>query len=138
MSHNTLAPETGETAPASDDARADGAESHDALIRRARDIITGRVQPAPMVAAPELWQRILREFAHEEQQPTPAALQRMNDWLCLETQFGGEPVVYFTTPAGYMVVLGCGESEIRALLRGLPVEEVTRVVVTDTAPYWPR
>lgn len=138
MSHNTLAHETGETAPADDGTRADGAESHAALIRRARDIITGRVQPAPMVPAPELWQRILREFAHEEQQPTAKALRDISDWLCLETQFGGEPVVYFITPAGYMVVLGCGESEIKALLRGLPVDERVNVVVTDTAPYWPR
>jgi hypothetical protein len=136
MSHNTLIHETGEAAPTNDATRADGAESHDALIRRARDIIAGRVQPAPMVAAPELLQVLLREFAHEKEQPTPAALQRINDWLCLETQFGGEPVAYFITPAGYMVVLACGESEIKALLRGLPVDERVNVVVTDTAPYW--
>jgi hypothetical protein len=134
MSHNTPDPDLGASAGSCAERAELAPATEDALLRRARDVIAGRVQPPPLVPSPEVEQFLRRSLA-DCATPTPAALRYLTDWLCLESQFGGEPVACFTTPAGFMVVLACGEREIKALHRGLPVEERVKVVITDTPPY---
>lgn len=145
MSHNKLVHEVGEKAvpwPSSGNGECATevelpSEKTDALLGRARDILAGRIQPPALVVPPEVEQFLQREFRECEPQPTAEALRRITERLCLEAHYGGQPVACFTTLAGTLAVLASGDVEVEALLRGLSVEEASKVVVNDTVPWLP-
>ena len=75
-----------------------------------------------------------REFVGYEPPPTAQAIRDITDRWALVATYQGEPIATYRTADGDIAVLGVGEDEIRALLRGLDHHERSNVVVEDTDP----
>lgn len=109
------------------------ADTADALVKRAREILSGAVKPPPLAVPPEVSEFLTRHFEGRDPPPTPAALHAIAEHMSLRHHYRGEPIAYHRTPDGTLAVLACGGDEIHALYRGLDDDEAARVTYTDTA-----
>ena len=110
------------------------AESRAALLARAKDIIAGRLRPDPLPDPPGADEYLQREFGDKVPPPTPEAVRRIKEEWALQLKYNGEGIVYFRSEDGSMAVLGSGDDEILALLRGLSDTDRRKVIVRDTDP----
>jgi hypothetical protein len=99
------------------------------IIQRAKEILAGRFRPPAINASPEIDAFLIRELQGKEPQPDPAAVQRIIDRVCLETQYGGQLVAWCAMTDGRLAVLATGSQEVEALLLGLSDDELANVVV---------
>ncbi len=110
------------------------AEAKAALLARARDVISGRVVPPKMEAPPGRLEAFHKEFAGYDPPPTQEAIRFLTERWHLDYTYAGVSVVCCRTGNGDLAVVGVGEDEIVALLRGLDDEDRSKVVVMDTEP----
>ena len=107
-------------------------EAKAALVARAKDVIAGRIPPPPIIAPLAVEEFMQREYANYDPPPTAAALRDIREDLSLQAIYAGVPVACFTMPGGFLAVLGVGEQEIWAILKGLSDQEQSKVVVMPT------
>jgi hypothetical protein len=105
----------------------------DALVKRAREILSGVVKPPPLAVPPEVSEFLTRQFEGRDPPPTPAALHAIAERLSLRHLYRGEPIAYLRTDDGGLAVLASGD-EVVALYRGLSDDEAARVSVIHTGP----
>lgn len=108
------------------------------LVRRAREIIAGRLTPPPLATHPYVAE-YLRDLLPGRPEdnghgPAPAVSQQTRDWLNLQAYHGGQAVATFTTPDGVMAVLAVGFDEIRALRAGLTGVDLSGVAIEFPDP----
>ena len=110
-----------------------GTPSADAAerLRYAKDVIAGRIIPAPTPTPPWL-EESLKRIAARHGRPAP---RWMRAEYLLRKSYGGRTVVTFQ-PAdpGEIVVLAAGMSEIGELVRGLDGDEKERILVRNVDP----
>jgi len=106
------------------------AESRDAMIHRAKDILAGRIIPPEMVTPPGIIEYLQKQFAGYDPGPTAEAMRDMIEHHTLYAHYSGRPIV-LTRIEGKVAILAAGEEEIRALLPTLDSDEISRVLLHD-------
>lgn len=109
-------------------------EAREALLARARDVIHGRVRPPTLEPPAATLAAFHREFAGYNPPPTAEAIRDFSERWALDATYRGESVVAFRIKDGDLAVLGVGDAEISAILRGLEHDDRSDVVVMDTEP----
>lgn len=93
------------------------------LVQRAKDIIAGRFVPARL-CSPQV-ERVATSLNRQETKQQRHA----EDWLNLQSLYGGYATACFTTNEGQITVLAWGDEEIHSLLNGLTEHERKQVTI---------
>ncbi len=104
-------------------------------IAYAKDVIAGRVTPAPL-ECPEVVEDMRVRFKDMVPPPTAEAVRYQVDHAAIHKIGGGELVAYTELPEGYCAVLVVGNEAVLQFLRSLEPFERPKVVITDTVDAW--